>query len=323
MPNESPTSQLLPASAPSRIPSALSTSVRAASAAFALCCSAGTSPPAEPPPPIEDIRPAAILRGGSKGLEIMVHGRASVDAIASAVADRLAEAPSFFRGCDARVRVEDGPLPAGCLARLDGIAVRFEIKIVEVTAVKPAPVPVPVPDQGSSPEAVPAPQPTPEPEAIPAATASAPISIPITFSEPAVVPEPAPAAAPEPAPAEAPASDAPLTIVGPIRSGVILEHVGHIVVFGDVNPGAEIRSQGNIVVLGRLRGTAHAGIGRDAGFILSLRLEPQQLRIGRLVARASDSDKASSETEIAHATGDTIIVERYHGKLPRSLAASI
>lgn len=112
-------------------------------------------------------------------------------------------------------------------------------------------------------------------------------------------------------------------VVGPVRSGVILEHPGHVVIFGDVNPGAEIRAEGNIVVLGRLRGTAHAAIGQQTGFILSLRLEPQQLRIGRLVARASDSDKASSETEIAHATGDTIVVERYHGKLPRSLAASI
>ncbi|MBA3538473.1 MAG: hypothetical protein H0T79_02490, partial [Deltaproteobacteria bacterium] len=112
-------------------------------------------------------------------------------------------------------------------------------------------------------------------------------------------------------------------VVGPVRSGVILEHQGHLVVFGDVNPGAEVRAEGNIVVLGRLRGTAHAGIGRDAAFILALRLEPQQLRIGRMVARASESDTATSETEIAHVVGDAITVERYLGRLPRNLAASI
>src|SRR5262249_18535332 len=43
--------------------------------------------------------------------------------------------------------------------------------------------------------------------------------------------------------------------IGPVRSGVILDHEGHLIVFGDVNPGAEVRATGNIVVLGRLRGT--------------------------------------------------------------------
>ena len=108
-----------------------------------------------------------------------------------------------------------------------------------------------------------------------------------------------------------------------MRSGVILDHAGHVIVFGDVNPGAEVRATGNIVVLGRLRGTAHAGIGQDVGFILALRLEPQQLRIGRQVARAADSDTPGTEPEIAYGTGQQIIVERYQGKLPRNLATSI
>jgi septum site-determining protein MinC len=112
-------------------------------------------------------------------------------------------------------------------------------------------------------------------------------------------------------------------IVGPIRSGVILEHTGQVVVFGDVNPGAEIHATGNIVVLGRLRGTAHAGIGRDVGFIMALRLEPQQLRIGRQVARASDSDTPGQDPEIAHLAGGGIVVERYQGRLPSSLVPSI
>jgi septum site-determining protein MinC len=108
-----------------------------------------------------------------------------------------------------------------------------------------------------------------------------------------------------------------------VRSGVILEHRGHLIIFGDVNPGAEVRAEGSIVVLGRLRGTAHAGIGATGGFILALRLEPQQLRIGRMVARAGDSDTPSTDAEIAYVTGESIVVERYQGRLPRSLAASI
>jgi septum site-determining protein MinC len=112
-------------------------------------------------------------------------------------------------------------------------------------------------------------------------------------------------------------------VVGPVRSGVILDHAGNLIVFGDVNPGAEVRATGNIVVLGRLRGTAHAAIGSDIGFILALRLEPQQLRIGRRVARAADNDTSSETAEIAYATGEQMIVERYQGRLPRNLATSI
>ena len=115
----------------------------------------------------------------------------------------------------------------------------------------------------------------------------------------------------------------PRFVVGPVRSGVILEHTGHIVVIGDVNPGAEVRAEGNIVVLGRLRGVAHAAIGRDAGFIVSLSLQPQQLRVCRKVARAGDSDRPGDGAEIAYATGDTIVVERFTGRLPSGLAASI
>jgi septum site-determining protein MinC len=84
-----------------------------------------------------------------------------------------------------------------------------------------------------------------------------------------------------------------------------------------------VRAQGNIVILGRLRGIAHAGIGRESGFILALRLEPQQLRIGRVVARASDQEAHGNGTEIAHVTDKTIVVERYAGRLPSGLAAGI
>jgi septum site-determining protein MinC len=104
---------------------------------------------------------------------------------------------------------------------------------------------------------------------------------------------------------------------------VILEHFGNLIVFGDVNPGAEVRAEGSIVVLGRLRGTAHAGIGRDDAFILSLRLEPQQLRIGRRVTRAGEGETPGSEPEIAFVANETITVERYTGKLPQRLAVSI
>src|SRR6184192_3639713 len=82
--------------------------------------------------------PAAILRGTARGLEINVDATASIPAISAAIITRLDEAPGFFRGSDVRIRVEDGPLPVGCLAKLDELALAYDLRIVEVTAHKRA-----------------------------------------------------------------------------------------------------------------------------------------------------------------------------------------
>jgi septum formation inhibitor MinC len=285
-----------------------------------------------------------------------VDGGASVDAIAAALIRRLEEAPGFFRGSDVRVRI-DGALPAGCLGRLEEIATRFELAIVEVGPRKPrpvdasAPVPRPALAAGTAPAvsaaevqpaletqapaaSAPEVQPALETQA-PAATAPEAQPALETQAPATSAPEAQPALAVSAVPAPvveavepridvsiaAPAPERTRMVVGPVRSGVILDHAGNLIVIGDVNPGAEVRAQGNIVILGRLRGIAHAGIGREHGFILALRLEPQQLRIGRLAARAPDA--ASSGTEIAYVTDRNIIVEGYAGKLPFGLAAGI
>ncbi|MGE5186378.1 MAG: hypothetical protein ACM31C_30190, partial [Acidobacteriota bacterium] len=90
--------------------------------------------------------PAALLRGTAKGLQMTVAARAGTDAILAALEARLAEAPGFFRDSDARIAVEGGPLPAGCLARLVELADRFALRIVEIAPARPAPAPVPVPE---------------------------------------------------------------------------------------------------------------------------------------------------------------------------------
>jgi septum site-determining protein MinC len=290
-------------------------------------------------------RPAAVIKGGTRGLELVIDGRASNDAIAAALCTRLAEAPSFFRGSAVRVRVDDGPLASGCLARLDDIATRFELRIVEVSAHRrPELEVVAAPALASGSTAVAATEggevsPTAGAAAStsssndanaspPAASLSAASS---SAAEPAAPAAPTVAAAASPAPSAAqlaqlgdalPAGDTRI-VVGPVRSGVILEHHGNLVVVGDVNPGAEVRAERNIIVLGRLRGIAHAGIGRTFGFILALKLEPQQLRIARQVARAGDADGPVAAAEIAYVTSNKIVVERYAGKLPLGLANSM
>lgn len=65
-----------------------------------------------------------------------------------------------------------------------------------------------------------------------------------------------------------------------LRSGTRIEFSGHVVVMGDVNPGAEIIADGNVIIWGRLRGLVHAGAkGNRAAVICALDLSPTQLRI--------------------------------------------
>lgn len=80
-----------------------------------------------------------------------------------------------------------------------------------------------------------------------------------------------------------------------LRSGQVIHHPGHIVVIGDVNPGAEIRAGGSVVVWGRLRGTVHAGANASEGqgenaVVCALQLSPTQLRIGDYITRSPADD---------------------------------
>lgn len=70
-----------------------------------------------------------------------------------------------------------------------------------------------------------------------------------------------------------------------LRSGTRIEFSGHVVILGDVNPGAEIIAEGNVIVWGRLRGMVHAGAkGNRNAVICALDLSPTQLRIAEEVS---------------------------------------
>ena len=74
---------------------------------------------------------------------------------------------------------------------------------------------------------------------------------------------------------------------GSLRSGQVLYRREHIIVIGDVTPGAEIVSDGDVMVWGRLRGIAHAGArGNGNAVITALDLDPVQLRIDQIIGAA-------------------------------------
>lgn len=71
---------------------------------------------------------------------------------------------------------------------------------------------------------------------------------------------------------------------GALRSGQRIEFEGSLVILGDVNDGAEVIASENIVVLGALRGLAHAGAkGNNDALIAASSIESQQIRISNVV----------------------------------------
>ncbi len=76
---------------------------------------------------------------------------------------------------------------------------------------------------------------------------------------------------------------------GYLRSGHRLRRKEHVLVIGDVNPGAEVVSDGDVYVWGRLRGVVHAGVNGDTrALVAALDLEPTQLRIAEVIAIGPD-----------------------------------
>lgn len=106
------------------------------------------------------------------------------------------------------------------------------------------------------------------------------------------------------------------TIFSTIRSGQKIETEHSILIFGDVNSGAELIAGGDIIVLGTLRGVAHAGAYDETGggrVIFALNLQATQLRIGAVISRGASAD-GTRVPEIARVDGTTIVVEPYQTK---------
>lgn len=83
---------------------------------------------------------------------------------------------------------------------------------------------------------------------------------------------------------------------GSLRSGKKIEYEGSIVIIGDVNGGAEVISGENIVVLGNLRGLAHAGAkGNKSAIIAAEAMDTAQIRIANIV-----KELEKEETERRH-----------------------
>ncbi|HEY9152341.1 MAG TPA: septum site-determining protein MinC [Anaerolineales bacterium] len=93
-----------------------------------------------------------------------------------------------------------------------------------------------------------------------------------------------------------------------VRSGTRIEFPGHIVVLGDVNPGAEIVAEGNVIVWGRLRGAVHAGSkGDENSKVCALDFAPMQLKVAEEALSIQKEDEISGPVIVFVRDGHVMI----------------
>ena len=124
------------------------------------------------------------------------------------------------------------------------------------------------------------------------------------------------AGAQESAPAQAQDESAnSLLLRETLRSGRSVYHPGHVVIIGDVNPGAEIIAGGDVVVWGKLRGLVHAGAhGDSTAVICALALHPTQLRIADQIAIAPGEKRRHPQPEQVRLIDDQLVAEEWNVK---------
>ena len=95
-----------------------------------------------------------------------------------------------------------------------------------------------------------------------------------------------------------------------LRSGYSVVFEGHVIVMGDVNPGAEIIAGGNVIVWGRLRGSIHAGAAGDTSAVVcALEMKPTYVRIASSVTFTPQPKKGKQQPEMVTNRDGNIIAE--------------
>lgn len=95
-----------------------------------------------------------------------------------------------------------------------------------------------------------------------------------------------------------------------LRGGQEVRTESSVLVFGNVNPGAQIIAGGSIDIRGTCRGMVHAGaFGDQTACIVADKLRPIQIRIADLIARPPDNMKSAVQAERASIKNGYIVFE--------------
>jgi len=234
----------------------------------------------------QSVQESIAIKGTRNGLLLTLEPETPFSDLLHALADRLAEAPSFFRGASLSVDTSRRRLLMSERRQLEDLLSHYYMSVASAEQSK-----------------------TTRKETSRSITSPLEEFSPLEFS---TTKETQDAHDPR-------ASNDTLFLHRTVRSGQAIHHSSNVVVLGDVNPGAEIVAGGNILVWGVLRGMVHAGYPDNASaLVCSLLLSPVQLRIAHLLSRPPEGFEAQPRPEIASIKNGQIIVEMWtNARTPR------
>lgn len=95
-----------------------------------------------------------------------------------------------------------------------------------------------------------------------------------------------------------------------LRGGQEVRTESSVMIFGNVNPGAQVIAGGNIDIRGTCRGFVYAGaLGDETACIVADRLMPMQIRIADVIARSPDNMEKAEQAERASIKDGRIVIE--------------
>jgi septum site-determining protein MinC len=228
-----------------------------------------------------------VFKGVGQGVQVILDPMAPFDEIERELEEHLERSGKFFAGAGVTLVVGARKLRDDDVHRIRQVLTTHALTIAEVRTSPGDSAPAPSPPLSAAPLYTP--------------TAAAPMPRRRETS---------------PEDGKIPRNNA-LLIKGPLRSGQRIYAEDHLLVFGDVNPGAELIAGGDIMVMGVLRGVAHAGVPDNiAAIIAALSLKPTQLRIGHFISRSPEfQEKHDSGPEIARVDTEQIVVDSFPRRL--------
>ncbi len=228
----------------------------------------------------QSVQGNVAIKGTRNGLLLTMEPGTPFGELLSALAERLAEAPGFFRGASLALDTSRRSLHGSERTQLEALLAHYQMSVMPLDTST-----TPRKDAGLT-------------VSIPANTS------PVTSANGDGMQPPA-----QRDPRE---SDDTLFLRRTVRSGQAIHHHSNIIVLGDVNPGAEIIAGGDIIVWGVLRGMVHAGYPDNTkAVVCSLLLAPVQLRIAHLLSRPPDGVDVQPRPEVATIRDGQIVVEAW------------
>jgi septum site-determining protein MinC len=108
---------------------------------------------------------------------------------------------------------------------------------------------------------------------------------------------------------------------GTLRSGQELVVDASVIIIGNIHTGATVISKGNVIVIGELKGTVYAGSeGNQNSFIVALKMNPLQLKIGDIFGRSSNlKPKDLDKPKIAFVENNRIFIEKINRNIYKDI----